>query len=193
MVTGKQTQHVLHREQCTKTILWSSIDVTMSKSYFGPEYCVGNSDNTTFKSSMSGFVSACFTFKTSIVGFHGEPASPLLLMFARAPDCIQNQNAISILRTTPVIWVLTRSRLSNNTKFTSCTVMNFLNKDYGIFKIRTTISEGQHLLSEFEHDRGCPTVLNLHTVQYWIFLNKDYGIFTGTSCWLCGGTTQTWL
>ena len=45
MVTGEQTQHVLHREQCTKTILWSNIDVTMPKGYyFEPEYCVGNSD-----------------------------------------------------------------------------------------------------------------------------------------------------
>ena len=63
MVTGKQTQHVHHREQCTKTILWSNINATMSKSYFGPEYCVGDSDNTTFKSSIAESVSASFTLK----------------------------------------------------------------------------------------------------------------------------------
>ena len=68
MVTGEQTQHV--------------------------QYCVGDSDNTTFKSSISEFVLASFTFKTSSVSSHAKPASPLLLMFARAPDCIQNQNAV---------------------------------------------------------------------------------------------------
>ena len=63
----------------------------MSNSHFRPEYRFG----TVIILVYQRLCQPAFTFETSRVGFHGELANTQLLIFARAPDCIQYQNATS--------------------------------------------------------------------------------------------------